>query len=85
MEPQPIEILLLEDNQGDADLILEMLEEYKPGAYHVTRSTRWPRPWSKFARIGSRSSFPICGCRTVTAWTRSSPCKNRQWACPSWC
>ncbi|MBM3130844.1 MAG: PAS domain S-box protein [Chloroflexi bacterium] len=38
--PQPIQLLLIEDNRDAAFLIRKLLEEIKPGAFHITHVER---------------------------------------------
>lgn len=40
MEGKPINVLLVEDNPGDARLIREMLGEARPGAFHLDQAGR---------------------------------------------
>jgi signal transduction histidine kinase len=40
MEGQPVKVLLVEDNPGDARLIREMLGEARPGAFHLDQAGR---------------------------------------------
>ena len=69
---QPIKVLLVEDNPGDARLILEMLRDAPADLFDLERVDRLEAALGRLDRAGVDVVLLDLGRPTVRGWRRSS-------------
>jgi CheY-like chemotaxis protein len=74
MKGHALQVLLVEDNAGDARLLREMLSEEKPDSFELKHLLRMHEAETHLAKGGSTFSCWTWGCRTAMALR---PCAGR--------
>ena len=70
IERPPIRVLLIEDNEGDADLVREGLDGESSVHFHVDWATTLEAGRERLAQGKPTWSCWTCRCPTAMAWIR---------------